>query len=131
MPSRKNPNGPSKNRLAARAAAAKKVRRKKSEFGKNKICLADVARGARPGLLPNSGPRAKVSAKKARKLEKKMGYALQRKMEAEGEKEMRGWHSLIPLVPKCRLTGFSVDAPDMEAELENQLNGEAEMDGIN
>lgn len=90
MPSVKNPNGPSKNRLAARAAAAKKVRRKRSELAKNKISKQDVARGARPGILPTSGPRAKVSAKKARKLEKKMGYALKRRMDADGEKEMQG-----------------------------------------
>lgn len=90
MPSVKNPNGPSKNRLAARDAAAKKVRRKRSEFTKNKISKQDIARGARPGILPTSGPRAKLSAKKARKLEKKMGYAMKRRMDAEGEKEMHG-----------------------------------------
>lgn len=90
MPSVKNPNGPSKNRLAARASAAKKVRRKRSELARNKISKQDIARGARPGILPTSGPRAKVSAKKARKLEKKMGYALKRRMEAEGEKQMLG-----------------------------------------
>ncbi|KHN97224.1 uncharacterized protein MAM_04821 [Metarhizium album ARSEF 1941] len=109
MPSVKNPNGPSKNRLAARAAAAKKVRRKRSELGKNKISKQDVARGARPGILPTSGPRAKVSAKKARKLERKMGYALKRRVEAEGEAQMR-------------------DAPDVDAEIERQLNEENEMD---
>ncbi|RWA03839.1 hypothetical protein EKO27_g11266, partial [Xylaria grammica] len=41
------------------------------------------------GLLPTSGPNAAVSAKKMRKLERKMGYALKRKMEAEGEVEMK------------------------------------------
>ena len=89
MPSVKNPNGPSKNRLAARATKLKSQRRKKSEEGRNKISKADSTRGARPGILPTSGPRAKLSAKKARKLEKKMGNALRRKMEAEGEAEMR------------------------------------------
>ncbi|UNI22463.1 hypothetical protein JDV02_008352 [Purpureocillium takamizusanense] len=89
MPSVKNPNGPSKNRLAARATKAKSQRRKKSEEARNKISKADSTRGARPGLLPTSGPRATLSAKKARKLEKKMGYAMRRKMEAEGEAEMR------------------------------------------
>ncbi|KOS17322.1 hypothetical protein ESCO_006433 [Escovopsis weberi] len=89
MPSVKNPNGPSKNRLAARASKIKKQRQKRSEEGRHKISKADTTRGARPGLLPTSGPRAKLSAKKARKMEKKMGYALQRKMEAEGGKEMR------------------------------------------
>ncbi|QPG94112.1 hypothetical protein C2857_004701 [Epichloe festucae Fl1] len=109
MPSVKNPNGPSKNRLAARAAASKKVRRKRSEFVKNKISKKDIARGARPGLLPTSGPGAKVSAKKARKLEKKMGYALKRRMEAEGEEEMQ-------------------DAPDLEAEVEKQFNAENDVE---
>ncbi|KAG5994009.1 hypothetical protein E4U43_003339 [Claviceps pusilla] len=109
MPSVKNPNGPSKNRLAARAAASKKVRRQRSEFAKNKISKKDMARGARPGILPTSGPGAKISAKKARKLEKKMGYALKRKLEAAGEVEMR-------------------DAPDVEAEVEKQLNEENEME---
>lgn len=90
MPSVGNPNGPSKNRLAARASKAKKQRRKRSAEPKSKIAKADTTRGARTGLLPTSGPRAKISAKKARKLEKKMGYALKRKMEAEGEADMKG-----------------------------------------
>jgi hypothetical protein len=40
--------------------------------------------------LPTSGPRAKLSAKKQRKVEKAMAHALKRKMEAEGEAEMKG-----------------------------------------
>lgn len=95
MPSVSNPNGPSKNRMAARASSARKQRRQKAEHAKNKISKADTTRGARPGLLPNSGPRAKISAKKARKLERKMGYAMKRRMEAEGEVEMKG--RLLPL----------------------------------
>lgn len=90
MPSVKNPNGPSKNRLAARATKAKAQRRKKSEEARHKISKAETTRGARPGLLPTSGPRAQISAKKARKLEKKMGYAIQRKLDAEGEVQMKG-----------------------------------------
>ncbi|KFA69121.1 hypothetical protein S40285_00039 [Stachybotrys chlorohalonatus IBT 40285] len=89
MPSVKNPNGPSKNRLAARASTARKQRRKKSEAGQHKISKSDMMRGARPGILPTSGPRAQISAKKARKLEKKLGYAMKRRMEAEGEAEMK------------------------------------------
>ncbi|GFP59728.1 hypothetical protein ACSS6W_009713 [Trichoderma asperelloides] len=90
MPSVKNPNRPSKNRLAARAAKAKKANQKRADpANRSKITKADKTRGARPGLLPTSGPRAQVSAKKARKLEKKMGYALKRQMEAEGEAEMK------------------------------------------
>ncbi|KAM0259711.1 hypothetical protein ACHAQJ_003145 [Trichoderma viride] len=90
MPSVKNPNRPSKNRLAARAATAKRANQKRADpANRNKITKADKTRGARPGLLPTSGPRAKISSKKARKLEKKMGYALKRKMEAEGEAVMK------------------------------------------
>lgn len=100
MPSVKNPNGMSKIRASARSLKAKKAQRQISEQNKNKISRKDVARGARPGLLPNSGPRAKVSGKKARKLEKKKGYALKRKMDAEGIVEMTGkltWLSIMLL----------------------------------
>jgi hypothetical protein len=90
MPSGGNLNGPCKNRMAARSSKAKKQRRQKAEHARNKITKADTTRGARPGLLPNSGPNAKISAKKAKKLEKKMGYAIKRKMEAEGIVEMKG-----------------------------------------
>ena len=90
MPSVSNPNGPSRNRQIARATKARAQRRKKSEHAKNKIAKADTSRGARPGLLPTSGPRAKISKKKARKLEKKMGHALRRQMEADGELVMKG-----------------------------------------
>lgn len=98
MPSVGNPNGPSKNRLAARSSSAKKQRRQRSEHARNKISKADTTRGARPGLLPTSGPRAKLSSKKARKLEKKMGYAMKRKMEAEGVVEMKGEYFLKDLL---------------------------------
>ncbi|KAI0449370.1 hypothetical protein F5B21DRAFT_509231 [Xylaria acuta] len=99
MPSVKNPNGPSKNRLAARTATARKHTTKQlarktlehslSQQSKGKITKADARRGARAGLLPTSGPNRALGAKKARKLERKMGYALKRKMEAEGEVEMK------------------------------------------
>ncbi|KAI1329033.1 hypothetical protein F5Y16DRAFT_367218 [Xylariaceae sp. FL0255] len=98
MPSVKNPNGPSKNRLAARKATARKhsaksaARASQSQSSLNqshKITKADSKRGARAGILPTSGPNAAVSGKKARKLARKMGYALKRKMEAEGEVEMK------------------------------------------
>ncbi|KAI0835799.1 hypothetical protein F5Y06DRAFT_119189 [Hypoxylon sp. FL0890] len=90
MPSR-TPNAPSKNRLVARAAKARKANQKRiagSVNKNNRVAKADEKRGARPGLLPTSGPNAALSAKKRRKLERKMGYALKRKMEAEGEVEM-------------------------------------------
>lgn len=92
MPSVKNPNKPSKNRLAAKAAKARKEAQKSSAAGRlSKIEKTDANRfGARPGLMPTSGPRKPVSAKKQRKLEKKMGYALKRKMEKEGEVDMKG-----------------------------------------
>ncbi|EQL00762.1 hypothetical protein G6O67_005079 [Ophiocordyceps sinensis] len=110
MPSVKNPNGPSKNRLAVRAAKVKRLRQKQSAEGKNKISKADMTRGARPGLLPTSGPRAKLSGKKARKLEKKMNYALKRQTRAEGEVEMK-------------------DAPEIDEE-ERKDVGEEEMEGV-
>ncbi|KAI1824113.1 hypothetical protein F4861DRAFT_507372 [Xylaria intraflava] len=92
MPSIKNPNGPSQNRLAARAATARKHSAKdlaRKQRTEHKITKADARRGARAGLLPTSGPNAAVSNKKQRKLQRKMGYALKRKMEAAGEVEMK------------------------------------------
>ncbi|KAI1455436.1 hypothetical protein F4805DRAFT_459817 [Annulohypoxylon moriforme] len=92
MPSVKNPNGPSKNRLAARAAKARQANKKRvagASKKDNRVAKADQKRGARTGLLPTSGPNAALSSKKKRKLEKKMGYALKRKMDAEGEIEMK------------------------------------------
>ncbi|PFH62620.1 hypothetical protein XA68_12872 [Ophiocordyceps unilateralis] len=89
MPSVKNPNRLSKNRMAAQAAKKRKTRQKLNEAARTKISKADASRGARPGLLPTSGPKARLSAKKARKLDKKLGYALKRKMEADGEAEMK------------------------------------------
>lgn len=91
MPSVKNPNGPSKNRLTARTAKARKQGEKRTAAaGKSRVAKADIRRGARPGLLPTSGPNAAISAKKRRKLERKMGHALKRKMDAEGEAVMKG-----------------------------------------
>lgn len=91
MPSVKNPNGPSKNRLAARAAKARdKSQKQKNSSKKNRVQKADSTRGARAGLLPTSGPNAALSSKKRRKLERKMGYAVKRQMAAEGEVEMKG-----------------------------------------
>lgn len=92
MPSVKNPNGPSKNRIAARAATARKQNQKRNAGAskKSRVEKADTTRGARDGLLPTSGPNAALSSKKRRKLERKLGYAVKRKMEAEGEVEMKG-----------------------------------------
>lgn len=102
MPSVKNPNGPSKNRLAARAATARKhsarqqVRKTQHQqqgSSNVKMARADARRGARAGILPTSGPNAALSAKKARKLERRVGHALRRQMEAEGEVVMKGMSS--------------------------------------
>ena len=85
-----NPNFKSKNRLRAHASKARKVAQKAASRSSTRIEKADAKRGARPGLLPTSGPRKQMSAKKQRKLEKKLGYAMKRKMEAEGEVVMKG-----------------------------------------
>lgn len=129
MPSVKNPNRPSKNRLAARAAKARQANQKRADpANRSKITKADKTRGARPGLLPTSGPRAAVSAKKARKLEKKMKYALKRQMEAEGEAEMKGtfghdaWgHNAILWSDGARKdANMSIDAPEEKAAQEGE-----------
>lgn len=94
MPSVKNPNKPSKNRLAAWASKAKKRAQKSSVAGtRSAISNRDAQRGAKPGLLPTSGPRAALSAKKQKKMEQRARLALKRKLEAEGgsgEIEMAG-----------------------------------------
>lgn len=92
MVSVKNPNKPSKNRLAARANSERKLRQQQSAAGRIPVGIvkADLKRGARAGLLPTSGPRKPVSGKRQRKLDKKLGYALKRKQETEGEAEMKG-----------------------------------------
>ncbi len=97
MPSVKNPNAPSKNRLAARAAKQRKASHQalaQTRLARTggSIAKADARRGARPGLLPTSGPRAAVSKKRARRDEKRIAHALRRKREAEEgvEGEMKG-----------------------------------------
>lgn len=91
MPSVKNPNTVGQNRQAAITAKARKLTAKRlATEGKSRIQKQDMRRGARPGLLPTSGPNAALSSKKRRKLEKQMAHALRRKMEAEGEVEMKG-----------------------------------------
>ncbi|KAK3953948.1 hypothetical protein QBC32DRAFT_312474 [Pseudoneurospora amorphoporcata] len=92
MPSVRNPNGPSKNRLIAKKATLRKLRQRESAQGKmekiHNITRDDQNRGARVGLLPNSGPKKALGKKAQRKLEKKMGYAIRRKMEKEGLSKM-------------------------------------------
>lgn len=98
MPSVKNPNGPSKNRMAAMRASAKKKAQKSSAAGQTRILKSDARRGAREGILPTSGPNRALSAKKQRKVEKQMRHALKRKMEAAGEVEMKGEFSSATIV---------------------------------
>lgn len=86
MVSVKNPNKTSRNRMAARAATKRKQQKKMSADGSHadKVAKADTKRGARAGLLPTSGPRAPLSAKKQKKVVQRMALALKRKMEANG-----------------------------------------------
>jgi len=107
MPSVKNPNAPSKNRLAARAAKQRKSRQQASKMGQlarqgGAVAKADARRGARPGLLPTSGPRAAISKKKQRKLEKAMAHALRRKAEKEGAGS-GGGTSVVEMTGRCSL----------------------------
>ncbi|KAL2118061.1 hypothetical protein VTJ04DRAFT_7721 [Mycothermus thermophilus] len=84
----KNPNFISKNRLAARAAKRRKQKQKAQERAHlrnigGEEAQKDARRGARPGLLPTSGPRAAISKKKLRKLERMRGHVERRKREME------------------------------------------------
>ncbi|ROW05958.1 hypothetical protein VPNG_08454 [Cytospora leucostoma] len=85
MVSVKNPNVTSQNRVRARAAKSRKQGLKATREAKlpTRVAKADARRGARPGLLPTSGPNAPLSSKKQRKLEKQMAHALRRKREEE------------------------------------------------
>lgn len=132
MPSVKNPNGPSKNRLAARASRARKERTKKSLAGKHKIDKADTRRGAKPGLLPTSGPNRRISAKKAKKLEKKLGYAVQRSMAADGEAVSKGetphdarqrWDTDNNANRDCVIVAAEEDEEVREGPDENEMEG--------
>ncbi|KAH8815540.1 hypothetical protein F5884DRAFT_852010 [Xylogone sp. PMI_703] len=85
MPSRSNPNVPSKNRRIANRAKAQK---KKAQSGIRKNTRGKAASSV---LHPTSGPLAPVSAKKARKLERARHHARQRALEKEvEEREARG-----------------------------------------
>ena len=91
MPSVKNPNTVSRNRQVARAAKARKASMKRSTAGnKSRVEKSDTRRGARAGILPTSGPRAALSSKKQKKLERQLKYAQKRKEEAAAETEMQG-----------------------------------------
>lgn len=106
MPSVKNPNTVSRNRQIARASKARKQALKRLSTAKltSRLDKADARRGARPGLLPTSGPNRALSKKKQRKLEKQMAHAIRRKAEEEAaeEVEMEGEFSRFTLFP-CSL----------------------------
>lgn len=91
MVSVKNPNVTSQNRVRARAARSRKQGLKATREAKlpTRVAKADARRGARPGLLPTSGPNAPLSSKKQRKLEKQMAHALRRKREEEEKEKER------------------------------------------
>lgn len=91
MPSVKNPNTVSRNRQIARAAKARKQSLKAATSARRnptRIDKSDARRGARPGLLPTSGPNRALSKKKQRKLEKLMAHAIRRKEQADAAKEV-------------------------------------------
>lgn len=96
-PSAKNPNGPSKLQSVANARKAKSQQARVEALAnnKNRIAKQDTRRGARPGILPTSGPNTALSRKKARKIERALGHAQRRQQqqetqaaEAEEEKEV-------------------------------------------
>ena len=95
MPSRGNPNVPSK--LKRKANRSKVQKRNAGKITKN-------PRGtARSTVLhPTSGPAAPLSAKKARKVEKALRHARQRALEAvmerEGEIIMTGGYAFTRVV---------------------------------
>ncbi|PHH60997.1 hypothetical protein CDD81_963 [Ophiocordyceps australis] len=79
-----------KSKAASKKAAnASQIAKIQTQAHQAKVKKAAFRRGARPGLLPTSGPGSSISGKKARKLQRKIGYALKRSMEARGEVEMK------------------------------------------
>lgn len=85
-----NPNTKCLKHARTGAANRKRVMQRRSAKPKDRAARADTTRGARAGLLPTSGPRAAMSGKKAKKMEKRMAHALRRKMAEEGGVEMKG-----------------------------------------
>ena len=82
MPSRSNPNTPSS--LKRKVASNVKSKRQHSQrLAHNKVTKPTPRTSQ---ALRQSAP---LSKKKARKIEKKVGFAKRRKMEAMGEVEMR------------------------------------------
>lgn len=98
MPSVKNPNTVSRNRQIARASKARKQALQHAATAKlaSRVDKADARRGARPGLLPTSGPNRALSKKKQRKVEKQLAHAIRRKAEEEAAKEVEMEGGLFP-----------------------------------
>ncbi|KAK1756968.1 hypothetical protein QBC47DRAFT_412317 [Echria macrotheca] len=117
MPSVKNPNTTSKNRLAAQQNKAKKRASKQATPTSAFFTKQDIQRGAKPrgGLLPTSGPRAAVSKKKARKIEQRRKLVERRKRE-------------LGLISGVEEEGMDVDAPPADAQKGDGKGKEVEMD---
>lgn len=86
-PSAKNPNGPSRLKLVSNARKAKSQQARVEALAKNnnRIAKQDSRRGARPGILPSSGPNTAISRKKAKKIERALGHAQRRQLEQEAQ----------------------------------------------
>ncbi|KAK3370019.1 hypothetical protein B0H63DRAFT_305671 [Podospora didyma] len=96
MPSRKNPNQPSKNRIASIMGRTKKDNEKRAATaGMTRVQKADTRMGARSGLMPTSGPRAPLSKKKQKKVDQRLALALKRKEAEEGAIDLKGAGSKV------------------------------------
>ncbi|KAH6695018.1 hypothetical protein F5X68DRAFT_227016 [Plectosphaerella plurivora] len=86
-PSAKNPNGPSRLQSVANArkARSQQARVEALASNKNRIAKQDARRGARPGILPTSGPNTALSRKKAKKIERALGHAQRRQQQQEAQ----------------------------------------------
>ncbi|KAE9378609.1 hypothetical protein N431DRAFT_326696 [Stipitochalara longipes BDJ] len=108
MPSRGNPNVPNKQR---RIASRAKVQKRNAV---NKISKNPRGTARSSVLLPNSGPLAPPSGKKARKLEKARNHARQRAVEKamaqEGEVQMTD----APKTTKSKTTKKAEDQMDVD-----------------
>jgi len=108
MPSRSNPNVPSKQR---RIASRSKVQKRN---GQNKITKSPRGTSKSNVLAPTKGPLAPVSGKKARKLERARNHAarraLEKAMEEQGEVEMTD----APKTAKPRVTKGEDEKMDVD-----------------
>ena len=130
MPSAANSRLP-KRTVRTLGARIKKERAKKAAETQNKITKEAASRGARVGLRPTSGRGAPISNKKARKLERKLGHALKRKVETEGDVAMRGNKNDIhrPLQEEAVLTPSVADITTTKGK-KGESTAEAEADMV-